>query len=101
MICVNFNIAMILGIYAIALLIYAIYMSIPKKVVPIKVLKSDGMLPKYLIDMNNSYQQFYRYVNFNNTDGYKAICELQELVNKAKNELEYARQQEQNNNLTK
>lgn len=101
MICVNFNIAMMLGIYAIALVFYAIYMSIPKKVVPVKVLKSDGMLPKYLIDMNNSYQQFYRYVNFNNTDGYKAICELEELVNKAKNELEYARQQKEIHNSEK
>lgn len=101
MICVDFNFAMMIGVYAIILLAIAIYNFIPKKVVPVKVLKSDGMLPKYLIDMDNSYQEFYRYVNFNNTDGYKAICELQELVNKAKEEIEYAEQQKQSNNLEK
>ena len=29
------------------------------------------------------------------------FCELEDLVNKAKEEIEYARQQEQSNNLTK
>ncbi len=101
MICVNFNVTMVIVIYTLALLIYAIYKCVPKKVIPLKELRSDGMMPKYLIDMDRAYQSFYRYVNFNNVDGYKAICELEDLVNKAKEEIEYARQQEQSNNLTK